>query len=67
MNDMNEPITFQQLLFTAIGTVVAALAPQLYSIYARYRDSKDKENEQETEEEIRRGEQKLTETEKLYR
>lgn len=64
---MNEPVTLQQVLLTALGTVIAALAPQIYNIYVRYRDSKDKEREMEAAKEEREDSQKLTETEKLYR
>jgi hypothetical protein len=64
---MDQPITLQQLIVTAIMTVITALAPQIYNIYARRQDSKDKEKEQESEGELRKVDQKLTETEKLYR
>lgn len=64
---MNEPVTLLQVVITALVTVVTALAPQLYSMYSRYRDSKDKEKQLEQEEEFKKDERKLTETEKLYR
>ena len=64
---MSEPITLLQLILASIATIIAALSPQLYNIYARRQDSRDKEKEQQSEEKIKGSEQKLTETEKLYR
>lgn len=70
---MNEPVTLQQVLITGIGVLIAALAPQLYNIYVRYKDSKDKERQLESEEEARkladdarRDEQKLSEQDKMF-
>lgn len=60
---MDQPITLWQL----VTATLIALAPYFLDVYRRYRDSRDKEMEEETEQEIKKGEQRLTETEKLYR
>jgi hypothetical protein len=48
---METPVTWTQLIIASVFILVTSLAPQLYQIYSRYRDSKDKEKAQRLEEE----------------
>lgn len=64
---MEQPITLIQLLLTALVSIIVAVAPQVYNIYAKRRDSLDKQKELEMQRETTLEDKKLSETDKLYR
>jgi hypothetical protein len=61
---METPVTWTQLIIASVFILVTSLAPQLYQIYSRYRDSQDKEKQQRLEEKKQEVELKRQEMEK---